>query len=193
DGPRAFWPAAIKATTPEEGRQAVRTLKQKKADFIKVYDSLSPETYRAVVDEAKKQGLPVEGHCPLAVPLAEGSDAGRRTVEHLAGLALACAKDGDALRRELAEALAKGPYDFALVGRLEQRAWDGFDRATAEDLFARLARNRTWQVPTLTVLRALASADDPRVTGDERLRYMPGFLKSGWTPEALRRRFPPEA
>src|SRR5262249_3158300 len=36
DGPRTFWPGALKATTPGEGRAAVGKLKQMGADFVKV-------------------------------------------------------------------------------------------------------------------------------------------------------------
>ena len=58
------------------GREAVRKLKEMGADFVKVYSSLTPEVYRAIVDEAKKHKLTVAGHCPEQVSAAEASDAG---------------------------------------------------------------------------------------------------------------------
>lgn len=54
------------ATTPSEGRQAVRIAKGDGYEFIKVYSRLNIETYKAIVDEADKQGMKVVGHIPNA-------------------------------------------------------------------------------------------------------------------------------
>ncbi len=54
------------ATTPSEGRQAVRIAKGDGYEFIKVYSRLNIETYKAIVDEANKQGMKVVGHIPNA-------------------------------------------------------------------------------------------------------------------------------
>jgi imidazolonepropionase-like amidohydrolase len=54
------------ANTPSDGRQIVRVAKGMGYDFIKVYSSLSIETYNAIVDEADKQGMKVVGHIPNA-------------------------------------------------------------------------------------------------------------------------------
>jgi imidazolonepropionase-like amidohydrolase len=51
---------------PEDGRQAVRSAKVEGYDFIKVYAYLNIETYKAIIDEADKQGLKVIGHIPDA-------------------------------------------------------------------------------------------------------------------------------
>lgn len=52
------------ASTPSDGRQAVRMVKAEGFEFIKVYSQLDAETYKAIVDEAKKQGMKVVGHIP---------------------------------------------------------------------------------------------------------------------------------
>ncbi|WP_223668940.1 amidohydrolase family protein [Kangiella shandongensis] len=54
------------ATTPSEGRQAVRIAKGDGYEFIKVYSRLNIETYKAIIDEANKQGMKVVGHIPNA-------------------------------------------------------------------------------------------------------------------------------
>lgn len=69
--------------TPESGRQLVRLLAGLGYDFIKVYDGLSPENYRAITEEAKRVGIPVEGHVPLTLSPTEVAQAGQRTIEHL--------------------------------------------------------------------------------------------------------------
>lgn len=52
------------ANTPEEGRQTVRIAKAQGYEFIKVYSGLNVETFKAIVDEAMKQGMKVVGHIP---------------------------------------------------------------------------------------------------------------------------------
>ncbi|QHT70420.1 amidohydrolase family protein [Rhodocytophaga rosea] len=52
--------------TASDGRQAVRSAKAEGYEFIKVYSDLNVETYQAIIDEAKKQGLKTIGHIPNA-------------------------------------------------------------------------------------------------------------------------------
>ena len=54
------------ANTPSDGRQTVRIIKAEGYEFVKVYSGLNIETYKAIVDEANKQGLKVIGHIPNA-------------------------------------------------------------------------------------------------------------------------------
>src|SRR3990172_7579111 len=49
-------------TTAEEARATVRNLKQAKWDFIKVYNSIKTDVFLALMDEARKEGMPVIGH-----------------------------------------------------------------------------------------------------------------------------------
>lgn len=54
------------ANTPADGRQSVRLAKAEGYEFIKVYSELSVETFKAIVDEARLQGMKVVGHIPTA-------------------------------------------------------------------------------------------------------------------------------
>src|SRR5262249_46432546 len=67
------------------------------------------------------------------------------------------------------------------------KALDSYSEDKAKDLFARFVKNQTWQDPTLTVLRAISSLDDEKFTNDARVKYMPSFVKSMWSPK-----LPPE-
>jgi hypothetical protein len=57
-------------------------------DFVKVLDTspIPRDAYLALVDEAKRQQLPVTGHIPLTVTVAEVSDLGQN-IEHTSYLA----------------------------------------------------------------------------------------------------------
>ena len=66
DGEPAQWPLGMTriATTPEQGRQTVRDIAAEGYDFVKVYSTLSLETFSAIVDEARHRGMRVVGHIP---------------------------------------------------------------------------------------------------------------------------------
>ncbi len=64
DGSPPLWPVGMTrvATTPEDGRQAVRDAAAEGYDAIKVYSRLSFEALQAIADEAQQLKLPVIGH-----------------------------------------------------------------------------------------------------------------------------------
>jgi hypothetical protein len=76
DGPEPVWPNSISVRNEEEGRKAVRRVKQWGADFVKVYWLLPRDAYFGIADEAKQQGMTFVGHVPNSVSPAEASDAG---------------------------------------------------------------------------------------------------------------------
>jgi imidazolonepropionase-like amidohydrolase len=67
-------------------REEVRKAKRDGADFIKVHDNVPRASYFALIDEAKRLNLPVEGHVPGSITAAEASDAGQKSIEHFTGL-----------------------------------------------------------------------------------------------------------
>jgi imidazolonepropionase-like amidohydrolase len=79
-----------------EARQLVRKAKQEGADFVKVHDGVPRDAYFALVDEARKSGLAVEGHVPESITAAEASVAGQKSIEHLTGVAKAAPDDKQA-------------------------------------------------------------------------------------------------
>jgi imidazolonepropionase-like amidohydrolase len=85
EGSPAFHPLAEVFDTPEKAIDAVKWQADKGYDFVKVYDHLSPETYQAILDAARGNGLPVVGHVPLAVGLDKVLSSGQQTIEHLTG------------------------------------------------------------------------------------------------------------
>src|SRR5215207_3690058 len=67
-------------------RDQVRRAKREGADFIKVHDNVLRESYFALIDEARRVGLPVEGHVPPSITAADASRAGQKSIEHFTGL-----------------------------------------------------------------------------------------------------------
>jgi imidazolonepropionase-like amidohydrolase len=71
--------------TPEEARSSIAAQKTKGYDFIKVYDNLDPQTYRAILEAARENGMQVVGHAPKQVGLEGVLAGGQVTIEHLQG------------------------------------------------------------------------------------------------------------
>jgi hypothetical protein len=106
DGPNPFWPrVAISISDEASARQTVASVKDRGADFIKVYSLIPREAYFALADEAKKQGIPFAGHVPFLVTALEASDAGQKSIEHFEGILLACSTVEPELRKTLEEAI----------------------------------------------------------------------------------------
>jgi imidazolonepropionase-like amidohydrolase len=186
DGPKPVWPTSAALATPTDGRAAVVAAKQDGADFIKVYSLLPRDVYFAIADESKKQGLPFVGHVPEAVSVAEASDAGQKSIEHLTGMLLASSSHEERLlreRRQLSESPMKLTERFILMHRQAIDAAGSWDEAKAQALFAKLKANGTWQTPTLTVLHNMAYTDDPERARDARLKFVSPFVRGFWDPK----------
>ncbi len=91
-----------------EAREEVITLKKSGADFIKEYDQLSRDSYFAIADEAKKQGLPFAGHVPILISAAEASDAGQRSLEHDYAVLFGCSTQEKELMQKEQELYGAG-------------------------------------------------------------------------------------
>ncbi len=208
DGPQPASASVVPVANPAEARAAVRSLKARGVDFIKVQAKLSRDSYFAVADEAKRQGIPFAGHVPESMNAGEVSDAGQRSLEHIspalpgdAGILFACSAREAELRQELAALnQAAGNPDAKLdelrarTRELQSKLLDSYDPAKANALLARLARNRTWVVPTLIWSQSFRPLSPQDLGQDVPLQYVPAATRKRW--EAGRKRYlesvPPE-
>lgn len=180
DGPQPMWPESIAISNAEEARRAVRDLKARGADFVKVYSLLSKESFLALCDESKRQGMAVCGHVPRSVSNLEAAEAGLNSIEHLLQL-----------DRELADpekaAAARGavPADLDRFARfranqeISERCLS-LERAGA--LFGRFKELGVWIAPTLIVAyqNSHFEAGDKEMT--RRLAYVPAYVREWWDP-----------
>jgi hypothetical protein len=175
DGPEPVWPNSIAVRTEEDGRKAVRRVKDWGADFVKVYALLPREAYFGIADEAKQQGISFVGHSPYSVSPEEASDTGQKSIEHLTGILMNCS----AREKELRDQLVKADTPETRR-RVHDTALETYDHKKAAELFARFIKNLTWQCPTLTVLRSGANLREERFRQDGRLKYIPRQLQQRW-------------
>lgn len=121
------WPLRRVVANAEEARKAVRDLKARGVDFIKVHDHTPREAFFAIADEAPKVGLSFAGHVPIGVTIEEAADSGIKSIEHLSNFQV------------FRECSGKEP----------------FSAAGCQRLFDKLAAKGVWQTPTMAFFQAI--------------------------------------
>jgi imidazolonepropionase-like amidohydrolase len=164
DGPEPRFPSSIAVSSPDDGRRAVGDLERRGADFIKLQSLIPRETVFAIADEAGRLGIPFAGHVPDAIRAAEASNAGQKSFEHLIGIF----EGSSPLEDEFLEG-GKGPGRFL----------KSFDAARAAKLIALLAKNETWQCPTLVWERGGSLIEERDLIHDPLAKYAPASWKTG--------------
>jgi imidazolonepropionase-like amidohydrolase len=197
-GPRIVWsgltlaggssggPHIAIVQTEADGRRAVQANAKRGATFIKVWSSVPREAYLGAVDEARRAGLPVVGHLPVAVSLLEALDAGQRGFEHLIGIPIALTKDEPDRLRKLRAAVAAAPSVGGQIGAMTEAdaaALSVLDPATAAAAFSAIAGHGAWVCPTLTDTRAYTIMRDS-LPVDPRLQFLPPPARDAWVKEA---------
>jgi imidazolonepropionase-like amidohydrolase len=163
DGPKPRFPSSVAIATPEDGHRAVVDLKHRGADFIKLQSLIPREAVFAIAEEAKKQEIPFEGHVPDSVRASEMSEAGMKSFEHLIGIFEGSSPTED---------------DFLKGNKTEGRFLATYDPGRAATLAAMLAKNQTWQCPTLVWERGGNLIDVSDFSMDERAKYVPASWKN---------------
>ncbi len=190
--PRAMGPNVVSVKTEEEARAAVRDLKKQGADFIKIYNRITPALLASIADESKKQDIPFVGHIPHQVAAKMASEAGIASIEHFSGVLEGASLNEEALL-EISRAILSGDNpplaDQMKVVEARKEILTAIDEKKLRDLIDRFLRNKTWQTPTLVSNRILAwPPDEPQLLKDERLRYVTLETEKEWSANGLGRR-----
>ena len=171
DGSPPVWNGLAAVATADEARAEVRRQKAAGYSFIKVYSNLSAECYRAIIEEASAQGLPVAGHVPMSVGLAGVLRAGQRSAEHLDGWVAALQ-----------------PAGFVRPTRpppaQERLRWiESVDESQIALRVAEAAHSNTWHCPTLTVHESFVPPEEvPRMLRRPEMGLCPPDLLAEWDP-----------
>ena len=183
--PPANEPYSVTVTNESEGRNAVRDLKARGVDTIKVYEGLSREAYLGIADESKKIGLTFVGHTPTVISTIEASDAGQKSIEHLGKVLADCS--GDQKLVEAKQKAAIPPNDFfaftTRLGTIYDAVLSTFSRKKEAEIFEHFRKNGTWQVPTLAIKNGRTFIDELDSKGDPRTKYVEPSQVNYWKPQ----------
>ena len=184
DPPLASNSAVVR--TAQEARSAVNKLADNGADFMKVYENLDREVYFAIMDEAKRRGIPVDGHVPFRVTPEEAADAGQRTFEHVLAMAAGCSVSAAAERERFARVLSPLAGSPALehltpmtLFQHERALYDSRDPAACAPTIAAYVRNQVADTPNVVAYRNVVNAK--KILADEsRMRLVPQVIRRNW-------------
>jgi imidazolonepropionase-like amidohydrolase len=156
--------------SPEQARQQVREQKAAGYDLLKTHGGLGRETYDAMVEEAKAQGLRVSGHVTPEVGLSRAIEAGQQ-LEHLDGYLAALLPPGDKAQVEQVE------FGDAL---------SRMDLARLPALAEATKRAGIFNSPTLALFEVVASDGEvPALRTRRELRYVSSTAVDAWTQALL--------
>jgi imidazolonepropionase-like amidohydrolase len=102
------------------------------------------------------------GHVPDAVRASEASNVGQKSFEHLIGIF---------------EGSSPLEDNFIKGAKTESQFLSTYDPKLAEKLFALLAKNETWQCPTLVWERGGNLIEERDLAHDTRAHYVPAYWK----------------
>ena len=158
DGPKPRFPSSVAVATPADGRRAVDDLKSQGVDFVKLQSLIPRDAVFAIAEEAHKEQIAFLGHVPDSVRASEMSNAGQKSFEHLIGIF---------------EGSSPLENEFLKGNKSATRFLASFDPARFAKLAALLAKNHTWQCPTLVWERGGNLLDQTDFASDTRIKYVP--------------------
>jgi hypothetical protein len=178
NGPRGLpkdVPEFFGTTTSEQGRQLARYFAERKVDFVKVYGGIPREGFFGYADEARKLGLPLMGHEPIAISAIEVSNAGMKSFEHARVFLFNCFPGAEEFRHLGWD----GPNT-----KWRRRMVDEFDPRACSEVYSTFVRNGTAYVPTHLTRKMDAFADNPQFRNDPRSKYITKATWKAWQNDA---------
>jgi imidazolonepropionase-like amidohydrolase len=141
--------------SPAEARTAVDSLIRMGVDLIK-FRNLRGDEVRALASAARQRGIPLVGHAPDGISLAEAADSGIRSIEH-------------------AETISERLKDLDQAARLAQ--FEAVARAGTA-LTPTLVMNVGFRLTSDSAVTAILGDTLDRL--DPRRRYVPGSFLLAW-------------
>ncbi|MEQ8991762.1 MAG: amidohydrolase family protein, partial [Pseudomonadales bacterium] len=177
-------PLGIDVSAAAVAEQRVAALAAAGADFIKIYELVSPEVFQALVDAARARDLPIAAHVPLTLTADEAGSL-VDSMEHLRNVELACAAgwaDLLAARRARISGFEEGRgFDLRAELHAGQRlpAIADYDAERCDRVLAAL--RDTIQVPTLRLNAFDLARPYRRDDWDAALADLPAAVAASWS------------
>ncbi len=175
----------------EQAHAEVDAFEARGADFVKVYDALSSESYFAIAAESRKVGLPFAGHVPNQITIMEAVQAGQRSIEHGIEHRGESTAEEELIQREKTDnyfSEAMRTQNFTLIPEgiaREGEIWRShFSQQRADNLYRALAQHGTYLCPTLVTERWGAYGDEIASKPDPRQRFIDPNTLPYWQPSA---------
>jgi imidazolonepropionase-like amidohydrolase len=181
DGAPATYSNATQVTTPDQARRAVDARAVAGVDFIKVYTRITPELFKALLDEANSLNLKVSAHLGLT-DAETASRLGVASIEHMTGVPEAAnPKGAQKLYAEHKASFFRGWNAF-------ERSWATLDSSSLARVAATLVERKIVMVPTLVLHETFSRLDDPALLLSPDLKAVPDSELHRWDIPDLKKR-----
>lgn len=179
---------SVEVDNEQEASELVDALAEAGVHFIKPYESLLPEMFKAIAERAKHYDLKLAGHTSMNMTIAEILDVVPDfDIQHLGGhggMKVDCACQGERLQRERAALLAAkraGADSDAELVKLMHSVLDELPVSPADQdpekrtaMIELFVEKGTWHTPTFTVMMSLANLNfENNPDRIEGMKYLP--------------------
>ena len=172
------WPTSLRARTPAEAVASIALLSAQGADFVKVYEQIPVEAYRALAAEANTRRLHFAGHVPDSVELLLAIREGQRSIEHLRDPLLMCFTDDPGELERFFREDEWGESD---------REWGRKAHAACPSILETLRDRPAWVTPTMVVEKSKVAVEDPVFVQDDRRQMLPASVRAGFMEHVRRK------
>ncbi|WP_397445994.1 amidohydrolase family protein [Polaribacter sp. R77954] len=175
DGEKAIpeeFPNFFKLQKPSQVDSLLQFYKNEQVDFIKVYQQLPKDTYKALAKKAPEYGLHLAGHKPMFLNLVEAVNLGQKSFEHGRIFMYECFPEADSL---------KNPTNWkAYFSKSKAKIVQQFDLVQAKKLMQLMQQKNAYWTPTLQTLKFEANAHIENFTNNVNLKYVTSVRKKLW-------------
>ena len=187
DGSNIYFPKlSIQNIDNNQLERNVRLLIDKKVDFLKAYEMLSPAQFKILSNLAKENNLKLTGHVPLSMSVIEASNLGLNSMEHLRNLELSMTEMSEKLFQErknllLNKSYIKGSELRSLIhSKQRMKSINDLDSIKINNVIDALIKNDVWQIPTLILYKNFANKTFKNPDYLPFLNLLPEERKKEW-------------
>ena len=173
--------------TPASARANIARLQAAGVDFVKTYELVEPDVFKALVSAAREANLPIASHVPLMMTAREAGPL-VDSMEHLRNIELDCSADTSALLADRSKKILNpgATPGIKLRGGIhaDQRpqALASFDADECSAVIAAL--HNTIQVPTLRLNTSALYQPYDRNDWRDAIARLPADSQSRWLTQS---------
>ena len=181
-----FPPLSIQTMTEKDLLKEVSSLIKNNVDFLKAYEMLTPNQFKALANIAKENNLKLTGHVPLSMDVISASNIGLNSMEHFRNFELSVSKNSVELlnkRKRLLKNSKKfsgGKLRSSIHSLQRMNAINNIDSVKLNKVINVLAKNQTWQIPTLFLYRTFANKTFKLKSWIENFNFFPSEVREKW-------------
>lgn len=156
---------SVAVDTPEEAISLVDELVKCDIDFIKPYEMLLPEVFKALLQQAQAHQLPSAGHQPMRMTIPQVLDIGQYDIQHLGGscscMSFECVTNPERLLADKLAILKTHKAEISgmeLMNKIRNTVTAPLseqDPNRRSQLIQRFVEEQTWHTPTLVIMAGI--------------------------------------